>query len=156
MPDQKNDPAKQNTTEHISVLTGASDEQDLMKTAISLQTIAAHFGFDWPDIAPVFAKLDEEIQGLKHEVEQSNISGKNALDNRKSIEDELGDVLFCCMNLARFLKVDPAQALQSTNNKFKRRFGFIESYVLQKGKKMQDLSLEELDKAWDLAKEKGL
>tara|TARA_R110002072_G_scaffold112331_2_gene241326 strand:+ start:40399 stop:40869 length:471 start_codon:yes stop_codon:yes gene_type:complete len=156
MPDQKNDPAKQNTTEHISVLTGASDEQDLMKTAISLQTIAAHFGFDWPDIAPVFAKLDEEIQELKYEVEQSNISGKNALDNRKSIEDELGDVLFCCMNLARFLKVDPTQALQSTNNKFKRRFGFIESYVLQKGKKMQDLSLEELDKAWDLAKEKGL
>lgn len=156
MPDYKNNAKNQTMIKPSSKLTQISNEKSLMQTAVTLQTIAAGFGFDWPDIEPVFAKLDEEINELKHEVECSNLPNADALESKKRLEDELGDVLFCCMNLARFLDINPENALQSTNNKFKRRFGFIESYVLEQGKKMHDLSLEELDKVWDMAKAKGL
>tara|TARA_B100001063_G_C16713024_1_gene529102 strand:- start:793 stop:1263 length:471 start_codon:yes stop_codon:yes gene_type:complete len=156
MPDYKNNAKNQNMINQGSELTQISNEKSLMQTAITLQTIAAGFGFDWPNIKPVFAKLDEEINELKHEVECSNLPNADALESKTRLEDELGDVLFCCMNLARFLDINPENALQSTNNKFKRRFSFIESYVLKQGKKMHDLSLEELDKVWDMAKAKGL
>lgn len=156
MPKQIGSSNQKNTSKKTSALKSALSQQELMQRAVSLQTIAASYGFDWPNIAPVFEKLDEEIQELKYEVDLSASPESNSLDSHKRLEDELGDVLFCCMNLARFLNVDPAKALKSTNQKFERRFGFIESYVAEQGKEMQDLSLEELDKAWDLAKEKGL
>ena len=156
MPDKISNEINRYSNESTSVLKGISSSQDLMQVSLSLQAVAARFGFDWPNIEPVFAKLEEEIQELRHEVEQSLLPNADALKSKKRLEDELGDVIFCCMNLARFLKVDPADALQSTNQKFERRFSFIEAYVSEQGKAIQNLSLEELDKAWDLAKEKGL
>jgi uncharacterized protein YabN with tetrapyrrole methylase and pyrophosphatase domain len=138
-----------------SIISEKKKPISIMDKAIELQSKAAEFGFDWPRLEPVFEKLQEEIIELRHECDQLNLDvDVENLKNR--IQGELGDVLFCCMNLARFLKVDPEKALQSTNDKFERRFAFIESYVDQQGKKMQELSLEELDRVWDLAKKKGL
>jgi ATP diphosphatase len=139
-----------------TILSQVSDRLPLMGKAMRLQAKAAEFGFDWPTIEPIFDKLQEEIDELKYELTQLSEDAHNKHDKHLRLQDELGDVLFCCMNLARFLKVDPEKALQSTNQKFERRFNFIEEYVVQQGKKMQDLSLEELDEVWDLAKEKGL
>lgn len=150
MPESKVAQAKNKT-----ILSQVSDEVTLMEKAMNLQAKAAEFGFDWPTIEPIFEKLQEEIDELKYELRQRAFEDINK-NNHLRLQDELGDVLFCCMNLARFLKVDPEKALQSTNEKFERRFDFIENNVAQQGKEMQDLSLEELDQVWDLAKEQGL
>lgn len=150
MPDSKVIQAKNKT-----ILSQVSDEVSLMEKAMNLQAKAAEFGFDWLTIEPIFEKLQEEIDELKYELRQLSLKDHDK-KNHHRLQDELGDVLFCCMNLARFLKVDPEKALQSTNEKFERRFNFIESNVAQQGKKMQDLTLEELDQVWDLAKEQGL
>jgi ATP diphosphatase len=159
MPENKSQ--NNNGIKNQSVLSQISADGNLMERAIQLQSKAAEYGFDWPTVEPVFEKLQEEIAELKQELILSNIESniepnvdQDYYHNR--LQDELGDVLFCCMNLARFLKIDPSKALNSTNEKFERRFNFIESFVSQKGKKMEDLSLEELDKAWDKAKEQGL
>jgi ATP diphosphatase len=141
---------------NASVLDQISGKVDLMDKAIKLQSKAAEFGFDWPTIEPVFEKLQEEIKELQYELKQSTSQSRNNHDQMLRLQDELGDVLFCCMNLARFLKVDPCKALQSTNEKFERRFNFIEDCVAEQGKQIQHLSLEELDQLWDLAKEQGL
>ncbi len=146
--------AKRNQT---SILSQITEQGDLMSKAIQLQAKAAEFGFDWATIEPIFGKLQEEIGELKDEVLQLNSQANVDRDYlQQRLQDELGDVLFCCMNLARFLKVDPAKALKSTNQKFERRFSFIESFVAEEGKSMEDLSLEELDQIWDKAKAKGL
>tara|TARA_R110001592_G_scaffold7126_4_gene40180 strand:+ start:9672 stop:10115 length:444 start_codon:yes stop_codon:yes gene_type:complete len=140
-----------------SILSQLSEDGNLMSKAIKLQSKAAEYGFDWPAVELVFDKLQEEISELKQEVVLSNLESSVDRDYyQERLQDELGDVLFCCMNLARFLKVDPSKALNSTNDKFERRFNFIESFVAQQGKKIEDLSLTELDKAWDQAKEQGL
>ena len=155
MPDNK---AKNNNGIKIqSVLSQITEDGNLMAKAIKLQSKAAEYGFDWPTVKPVFEKLQEEIAELKYELALSKSeSCKDRAYHFNRLQDELGDVLFCCMNLARFLEVDPSKALNSTNEKFERRFNFIESFVALQGKKMKDLSLEELDKVWDKAKEQGL
>ena len=155
MPESK--PEQINTIKNKTILSRISEEGGLMAKAINLQAKAAEYGFDWPTIEPVFEKLQEEISELKQELGLSGLAANNDRDYfQDRLQDELGDVLFCCMNLARFLKVDPSKALNSTNEKFERRFNFIESFVAKQGQKMEDLSLEELDKAWDKAKEQGL
>ncbi|MFT6030596.1 MAG: ATP diphosphatase [Oleiphilaceae bacterium] len=146
-----------NIVKNKSSLNQISEDAGLMVKAIKLQTEAAEYGFDWPTIEPVFEKLQEEIGELKQELVLSKLESNLDRDYYQNrLQDELGDVLFCCMNLARFLKVDPSKALNSTNEKFERRFNFIESFVAGQGKKMEDLSLEELGTAWDQAKEQGL
>jgi uncharacterized protein YabN with tetrapyrrole methylase and pyrophosphatase domain len=72
------------------------------------------------------------------------------------MQDELGEVLFCCVNLARFMGVDASKALQGTNEKFERRFRFIERRALQQGKALPSMTLEELDQIWSEAKAEGL
>jgi len=141
-------------TKNKTILSHVSDEVSLVEKAMNLQAKAAEFGFDWPTIAPIFETLQEDIDAFKFALRQFPL--KDYKNNHHRLQDELGDVIFCCMNLARFLKVDPEKALQSTNEKFERRFNFIENNVAQQGKKMQDLTLEELDQVWDLAKEQGL
>ncbi len=138
-----------------SVLDSISSHLPTMERAVLLQSKAAEYGFDWSELEPVFEKLQEEINELKHECQQISLSVDHA-KHQLRLQDELGDVIFCCMNLARFLKVDPDKALNSTNNKFERRFGFIEAYFTKQGKSLKDISLEELDSVWDLAKTNGL
>ena len=116
--------------------------------AEKLQKRAARVGFDWPELAPVFAKIHEELGELEQEL------AAGAAHDR--LEDELGDVLFAVANLARKLHVDPEQALRGTNRKFERRFHHVETRLAEQGKQPAEASLEEMDRYWDEAKARGL
>ncbi|EAX47267.1 MazG family protein [Thermosinus carboxydivorans Nor1] len=128
-----------------SVLAGIPNGLPSLMQAYKLQAKAAKVGFDWDDIGPVWAKIDEELAELRAAVQ----SGKQSC-----CEDELGDVLFAVVNLARFLDIDPETALNHTNNKFRRRFAHIEETVAAQGLRWQDLTLAELDRLWEEAKAK--
>ena len=112
--------------------------------ALKLQKRMASVGFDWSERAPILAKLQEEIGELSAEIEAGAPKVKLA--------DELGDILFVCANLARHLGVDPEEALRGTNAKVVRRFAHIEAAVAASGRKLGEVSLEEMDAAWDEAK----
>lgn len=116
--------------------------------ADKLQRRAARYGFDWPDIAPVFDKLEEEIGELREAWENAR-QDPAAQD---AVEDELGDLMFVCVNLARFMKVNPDQALRRTNRKFEARFRAIEQVLAEQGRVMEDESLEALDAIWNSVK----
>jgi MazG family protein len=104
---------------------------------------AADAGFDWDSIGQVFDKMREELD----ELEQARLAGDAA-----SIEDELGDLLFVVVNVARFLKVDPEQALRRTNSKFRKRFAHVEQGVEAQGKTLQQAGIEEMERLWQEAK----
>lgn len=112
--------------------------------AAKLQAKAATVGFDWPDAAPVFAKVREELAELEAEL------GKD--DEHADIAGELGDTLFALVNLARHVKVDPDAALRAANAKFTRRFARLEALLAADGRKAEDYTLEDLDRLWDQAK----
>lgn len=126
------------------LLNQIDNNQDALRYALAMQKKAAEVGFDWPDIRGVIAKIHEELDELGDEI--ADDADKNRL------KDELGDVLFACCNLARHLGIDPVAALQSTNQKFYRRFNFVETSVTAANKEFGDFSLEELDAFWDQAK----
>ncbi len=113
-----------------------------IKRAENLQNVAAKVGFDWPEITPVFAKVEEEYQEFLAEYRAQN-------QNR--LEAEFGDLLFSLINLARFMKIDPERALNRTNLKFSQRFAYIERH-LPKGKTIEEMTLQELDQLWEEAK----
>jgi len=132
--------------------TGALEGVPLALPALTraekLQKRAARVGFDWPELAPVFAKIHEELGELERELTAKGAAAR--------IEDELGDVLFAVANLARKLDVDPEQALRGTNRKFERRFRHVESRLAEQEKQPAQASLEEMDGYWDEAKARGL
>ncbi len=111
-----------------------------------LQKRAAHHGFDWQSIDPVFAKLQEEIGELKAEIIIE--------DNQERITDEMGDILFASVNLSRHLGVNPEQALRDSNRKFMSRFKVVEQLLQNDGKQMEDCSVESLEEYWQQAKKK--
>lgn len=115
--------------------------------AVKLQKRMAKIGFDWPDLAPVLAKVDEELDELK-----SAIAEKNAIDAREHVAEELGDLLFVMANVARHLGVDPEAALRTANAKVVRRFEAIEAALASQGRHPEDATLEEMDALWDAAK----
>jgi MazG family protein len=118
--------------------------------AVKLQKRAAQVGFDWPNLAPVFAKAEEEIAELKDAVATrgQDVGGLTSV----AVKEEFGDLLFVMANLARHLKVDPESALRDANAKFMRRFAKIEAALARDGRKPQDATLEEMDQLWDEAK----
>jgi MazG family protein len=118
--------------------------------AVKLQTRAAEVGFDWPSLAPVIAKAEEEIAELKIALDEA----RQVMDDRpaKRVVEEFGDLLFVMANLARHLGVDPEAALRDANAKFVRRFESIEAALAKDGRKPEDASLEEMDHLWDEAK----
>jgi MazG family protein len=128
-----------------SALDGIPKQLPALVRAYRMQGKAAAVGFDWPQIEPVWQKLDEEIKELKHEITESN---------RELIEEELGDVLFTVVNLSRFVHINPEDALRRTIEKFDRRFKKIEAVLQQQGKTMHTVSLEEMDSIWDSIKAK--
>jgi MazG family protein len=107
--------------------------------ASQLTSRAAGVGFDWQNAGQVLEKLDEELKEL-------------AEARGEQLEGEFGDVLFVLVNLARFLKVDPEQALRRTNRKFRERFGYVERSLREAGKTPAQATLEEMDALWDAAK----
>ena len=113
--------------------------------AIKLQGKAARVGFDWTDTGAVLAKVREETA----EVAEAIGSG-----NQEAVRDEIGDLLFAVVNLARHVDVDPDQALRGTNAKFVRRFGFIESTLTEQGSGLSEATLDEMETLWAAAKTK--
>jgi MazG family protein len=112
--------------------------------ALKLQKRAATVGFDWRERARVMEKLEEEIGELNEAIASKAPTAK--------LTDELGDILFVAVNLARHLGVDPEEALRGTNDKFTRRFAHVEDTVTKSGRALSDATLEEMDAAWDEAK----
>lgn len=132
----------------VSRLDGIARTLPAMARAEKLQKRAARHGFDWPDIAPVFDKLHEEIDELKEAWE----AARTGTGDPDAVEDELGDLMFVCVNLARFMKVNPEQALNRTNHKFDARFRAIERVLEREGRDMDEESLEALDAVWQAVK----
>ena len=104
---------------------------------------AAQTGFDWENARQVIDKLHEELR----EFEEARVRGQ-----QEHLEDELGDMLFVLVNLARFVKVDPEQALRKTNAKFRRRFGYVEQKLAERGKTTRESSIDEMEALWQEAK----
>jgi len=114
-----------------------------MVKAYRLQEKAKGVGFDWENINQVYDKLVEEINELRYAINSAN---------KQNIEEELGDVFFALINYSRFLDINPDDALEKANKKFIYRFKYIEQKANDNGSKINNLSLEEMDKLWDEAK----
>ena len=132
-----------------SVLDGVPLPFPALLRAYKLQRRAARVGFDWPELAPVAAKVEEEWAELTAEID-------NAGDQAR-LTEEVGDLLFAVVNLARYLEIDPEAALRAGNAKFERRFRAVEDGFREKGRQMAAASLEDMEVLWDAAKaiEKG-
>ena len=114
--------------------------------AAKIQKKAAESGFDWDDISGAFEKVQEEYREVS-ECYAENPSGLDAL------KEEVGDLLFSVVNIARFLGIDPEDALDYTNNKFIRRFSYVEKAALACGRELEEMSLSEMDELWNEAKQ---
>ena len=112
--------------------------------ALKLQRKAAQVGFDWQIIEPVLAKIEEELREVRVELEQGG--------NNERVQEEIGDLLFACVNLARHGGVDPEAALRGCNAKFEARFRRIEAWLAEAGKSPEQTSLEDMDALWERAK----
>lgn len=128
-----------------TALDGIASALPALKWAEKIQKRAARTGFDWDELAPVFDKLNEEIAELKHEAEIEN--------NQQRIMDELGDVLFSCVNLSRHLGLSAEQSLRQGNQKFVQRFQQMEKLINGEGRVINECSAAELEAWWQKAKD---
>lgn len=126
-----------------SVLEGVPKSLPALVKANRIQDKVAGVGFDWEEPQQVFEKVKEELEELQHEVSENN---------KEAMEAEFGDVLFSMINYARFLKIDPENALERTNKKFIKRFQYLEGKAKEIGKSMDEMTLAEMDIFWEEAK----
>ncbi len=133
-----------------TVLEGVPEALPALVKAYRIQDKAANAGFDWEQPADVWAKVKEEIAEFEAEMKDRDSSAADK-DTDKATK-EFGDVLFSLVNAARLYKIRPDNALEMTNQKFIRRFNYIEQKATEQGHRLQDLSLEEMDKLWEEAK----
>jgi nucleoside triphosphate diphosphatase len=157
------------TSSEQSVLAGVSSKMPALMEAYKLSSRAAHVGFDWPEIEGLFAKLEEETEELREELKAVPMlpskaqsvgkgiagSGKPQLapELRERVEDEVGDLFFVLVNVARYLSLDPESALRKTNRKFKRRFQWMEERLRASDRTPQQASMDELETLWQEAKQ---
>jgi MazG family protein len=123
-----------------TLLGGVPRALPALVEAQQIASRAAGVGFDWENAGQVIEKLHEELAEF------------NAAESRDHLEDELGDMLFVLVNLARFVKVDPEQALRRTNAKFRQRFGYLEAKLKEQGRELKDATIEEMEALWQEAK----
>ena len=135
--------AKHKEKKRKSRLDGVPKTLPALTRAQRLQEKASYTGFDWEKIGQVWDKIHEEIQELKEA--QSN-------GNKSHIEEEIGDVIFSIVNLARFLNISAESALRKTNRKFVTRFKDVETELKKRGKEVEDSNLEEMDEIWNTVK----
>ena len=138
---------KQEKTERRHVLDGVTQGLPALLRAYKLQGKAAKVGFDWPAKDGVWAKVAEELAELRRALDG---------EDRQAAENELGDLLFAIVNYARRCGIEPETALNGSNNRFNRRFNYVEQCVEASGKSWGDFSLEQLDEFWEQAKARGL
>jgi ATP diphosphatase len=152
-----------------SVLADVSSKMPALIEAYKLSSRAARVGFDWPEIEGLFAKLEEETAELRAELEAGpthSFSGQSvgkgiagsgkpqvSPELRERLEDEVGDLFFVLVNIARYLSLDPESALRKANRKFKRRFQWMEESLRVSGRAPQQASMEELETLWQQAKQ---
>ncbi|HXM09694.1 MAG TPA: nucleoside triphosphate pyrophosphohydrolase [Terriglobales bacterium] len=151
-----------------SVLAGVSSKMPALSEAYKLSSRAARVGFDWPEIEGLLAKLDEETAELRDELRTVPAlslkqsagtgiagSGKPQIppERRERLEDEVGDLFFVLVNIARYLSLDPESALRKTNRKFKQRFQWMEAQLSADGRTPQQASMDELERLWQRAKQ---
>lgn len=135
-----------------SLLDGVSSKAPALMEAHQLSTKAARVGFDWQRIEDIFEKLEEEVGELRAAI-QTHATSNSEADHAR-IREEIGDLLFAATNIARHLGVEPEAALKLTNRKFRRRFGYIERKLRERGKAFDATTLDEMEALWQEAKEK--
>lgn len=147
-----------------SVLAGVSSRVPALMEALKLSSRAARVGFDWPEIEGLFEKLGEETAELREELKAVTIAGPPGQDiassgkprispeQQERLEEEVGDLFFVLVNIARYLALDPESALRKTNRKFKRRFQWMEDQLRASGRGPQEASMEELEELWQKSK----
>ncbi len=128
----------------VSILAGISLNLPALGRAQKLQLRAAHAGFDWNNIQDVMLKIEEELQELTSELSDP--------PDQMRLQDELGDLLFSCVNLARHMNIDAESALRAANRKFEQRFRYIEETLHAQYRSLEDTSLKEMDKLWEESK----
>ncbi len=150
-----------------SVLGGVSAAMPALLEAHKLSSRAAHVGFDWPNVEGLFDKLREETDELREQLQDfpppgprpqgRGVAGAGRVavpeELRNRLEEEVGDLFFVLVNIARYLAVDPESALKKTNRKFKRRFQWMEERLRQSGRAPEQATMEELESLWQQAKE---
>ena len=135
---------KAQTDKPQGLLDGVPRAMPALVEAQQIASRAAGVGFDWNNAEEVLEKLDEEVRELNE---------ARRAESADAMEDEIGDLLFVIVNLARFVKVDPEQALRRTNAKFRHRFGHIERRLRQQGRTVQGTPVSELEALWQEAKQ---
>lgn len=135
-----------------SALAGIARGMPEWQRAVKLQKRAAQVGFDWPEVTPVIAKLHEELEEARAEF-QSLAQDPASLQTRTRLEDEIGDVLFLCANLARHADVDVGSALRKANMKFERRFRAMEALASDEGTELSRQPLDAQERYWERAKQ---
>ena len=150
-----------------SVLAGVSSAVPSLMEAYKISSRVADVGFDWPNIEGLFDKLSEETEELRKNLEEypepgpqpESVAGlagargvKISPELRARLEDEVGDLLFVVVNIARYLSLDPESALRKTNRKFRRRFEYLENQLRQDGRKPADASFDEMESLWQESK----
>ena len=143
------------TKEHNrSVLGGVPNALPELVKAYRMQEKAAGVGFDWENKEQVWDKVEEEIKELKEEIERAGAgTGAGAgAGNRERVTEEFGDLMFALVNYSRFIKVNPMDALEVANKKFRSRFNYVEEKAREKGKSLVDMSLDEMNELWEEAK----
>ncbi len=127
-----------------SLLDGIPSSMPSLDRAYKLQKRAEKVGFDWKDFKGIKEKIAEELKEIERELEGGN---------REKLEEEVGDLLFMAVNLARFLKVHPEVALRKANDKFERRFRYMEKRAREEGKELKEMDINEMEELWQEAKE---
>ena len=150
-----------------SVLSGVSSGIPALLEAFKLSSRAAHVGFDWPNIQGLFEKLHEETNELKENLlefpapgpqpQGRDIAGSGkpqiSSDLRQRLEDEVGDLFFVLVNIARYLSLDPESSLKKANRKFKRRFQWMEEQLRSSSRSLQETTIQELECLWQQSKQ---
>jgi len=150
-----------------AVLAGVSSAMPSLMEAYKISSRVAHVGFDWPNIEALFEKLNEETEELRQNLAEYPVPGpqpesaagiagargvKISAELRSRLEDEVGDLFFVLVNVARYLSLDPESALRKTNRKFRRRFQYLEDRLREQGRKPAEASLDEMESLWQESK----
>lgn len=164
---QASDAAENTEHKPHSVLDGISAKMPALMAAYKISSRAANVGFDWPNINDLLEKLHEEIDELKEELKKypapgpvpraGGVAGARGVkvpdELRERLEDEVGDLFFVLVNVARYLSLDPESALRKTNRKFKQRFQYLEERLHASGRDIHNVSLAEMESLWQESKQ---